>query len=352
MRTACFAGLLLFLVSCSSDSGNDVTSGASDVSGSDVATDTGGGAVTDAACAEWIAETTFVPTGQHGCLGSVFRAPVDQLLTPDDVQQYWEGYFASVAELDGGSAGILPVGSNRFYAVWFPDNWESQGNDRRLVVTLHGSDGCLDSVFEWWQSYTGRTKPYAIVALQYADSLQAERGAGYPFEYAETDDFDDADTIYANLNTILGDVESHCPIAGVPIVYHGFSRGAARSFELAFVDWDQGGQQLFEAFISDSGTPFADVPGGGDPDCWDGADDPDYNGARFWLFCGTEDSDGQTCRDQDRANNQVSAHNGVVDRFYEEAGRGHGVFNGTDHNPQSPTEAQTVMFDYVDSFAP
>lgn len=215
----------------------------------------------------------------------------------------------------------------------FPENWETLP-DRRLIVTLHGNGGCAEKLFQFWNK-PGTQRNYAIAALQYA-----EEDASGNFL------FDDSVLIYKNLRIMLDMLREHCTLENVPIVLHGFSRGSARTFELAVLDRADDGMKAFSAFISDSGTVFPENAGQLSALLQQAAPDA-YRGAHFWLYCGGRDHGGQTCRGMEKIQHFVLAHGGVVNEFYQHPTGGHGIFITA--TQQGPGQALTALFDYIEA---
>jgi hypothetical protein len=122
--------------------------------------------------------------------------------------------------------------------------------------------------------------------------------------------------------------------------------GSARTFEIAMLDRANEGMKTFSAFISDSGTGFAET-GGQIPAYLRDAPPDAYSGARFWLYCGERDHRGQTCRDMERIKPLIINHGGTVDALYRNPTGGHGIF--TTGRPGNPGPALTALFDYIDT---
>ncbi len=269
-------------------------------------------ATTLAACQAWIQEAHSLDYPDHGCTEH------------SDI-------LNSVAD-DGG--GVIPLGESKFFITWFPDNWDSL-TDRTLIVTLHGSGGCSERLYQWW-SRPAAEHGYALVALQYARAdPSAEEG------YA----FDDAGQIYATLRTLFDELQAHCSLDNTNVVYHGFSRGSARSPKIALLDRSDEGMKRFAAFIADSGTDLADT-GGEIPAYLQEAAPDAYSGAHFWLYCGGKDHDGQTCDDMQRIGPLLEEHGATVETYRYEPG-GHGVF-ATTRPGEPPGEALDAMYEFID----
>lgn len=264
-----------------------------------------------AACRAWMQANHSLDYANHGC-------------------EKGTDILTSIERIGGG---VIPLGPNRFFIVWFPENWDTLPN-KRLIVTLHGNGGCAEPLFQFWYKLSAR-RNYAIAALQYAEEDSSGNLS-----------FDDSVLIYKSLGTLLDQLGKQCSLDDVPVVLHGFSRGSARTFELALLDRADDGMQTFAAFISDSGTVFAENEGrlsaflqNAEPDA--------YSGARFWLYCGGRDHGGQTCRGMERKQHFVLAHGGIVDEFYQHPTGGHGIFITA--TPQGPGAALTALFDYIDA---
>jgi len=244
-----------------------------------------------ASCRAWLREQHSLNYPEHGCTD-----------------------YASVLNTvvkDG--AAVIPLGDSKFAMVRFPQNWESLSS-RKLIVSLHGSGGCAERMYRWWNRPAAR-KGYALLVLQYARrDPDAEEG------YA----FDDSAQIYANLRTLFAQLATHCPLDGTVVVYHGFSRGSARAFEIAMLDRSEEGMKRFAGFIADSGTGFAET-GGLLPTFLQNASSNAYQGANFWLYCGGADHDGQTCQDMRRMGPLLEALGATVST-YRYAPGGHGIF--------------------------
>lgn len=272
-----------------------------------------GTAPTMASCRAWLREQHSLDYPDHGC-------------------QEHADVLNSVA---GTGGGVIPLQDSKFFITWFPDDWERL-TDKTLIVTLHGSGGCAERVYQWW-SRPAAERNYALVALQYAHAdATAEEG------YA----FDDAEQIYDNLRTVFADLQAHCPLDDTTVVYHGFSRGSARSFEIALLDRAADGMGVFAAFISDSGTGFAET-GSEVPTYLQTAAADAYSGARFWLYCGGEDHDGQTCEDMKRMGPLLEEHGATV-TTYRYAPGGHGIF-ATVQPGSPPSPALTALYEYIDA---
>jgi len=203
------------------------------------------------------------------------------------------------------------------------------------VVTLHGSGGCAEKVFHWWTTLSAQ-RQYAIAALQCAEEDPATGEVR----------LDSGFQVYDNLRAMLTQLQAHCPLDDVPVVLHGFSWGSARTLEVALLDRGDEGMHAFSSFICDSGTGFAESNGEIPPYLRDAAPDA-LNGARFWLYCGERDHDGQSCRDMEKLQPLLLAHGATVDDLYRNPTGGHGIL--LTGEPGNPGPALTALFDYIDA---
>jgi len=242
--------------------------------------------------------------------------------------------LGNVTEMNGA---VLPLGESYFYIVWFPENWVPDEN-HHLIVTLHGNGGCAEKTFTWWREL-GRNNGYAVAALEYAQQ---------PGESSEPEDLDFMDTgeIYEDLRTMLEDLKAHCPLENVPVVYHGFSRGSAISFDIAFRDASPDGMHAFSTFIADSGTALS-TNNGRPPDYFQDASHNAYQGVHFWLYCGGRDHGGQTCTGMEKMLDLLPHYGATVDEFYTYPPGGHGIF--VHAHGEKGTPAIEAMVRYINS---
>ncbi len=332
--------LLSGLPGCGGSDKNDTSSSSDSVDGSDSGNSTDTAAPTLESCKAWILENHRSDYPANGCW----------TLGPNTVEE-WADYFDSFRNLEGGFGGTLPVGDGRFVNLWIPDTWETQEQGQTLVVGLHGSSGCTSSFFDEWYDYTARDHKYALAAVQWMGATYSKERDDY---YIDTEtDWDSGEVIFAMIQEFLDELFANCPFDNAGKVLYGFSRGAARSFHVTACDsynLSRNGFRYFDATVADSGGGefYED-----DDWCWADLDAVDYLSSRFWLFCGTADSGGENCDHMSSSQDSVEDRNGIIDELYMEEGRGHGIFSddGSPHSPESPSKAQTAMFDYIESFS-
>ncbi len=298
--------------------------------------------------------TRAVPTSTPGLPSSTESAPVGEGTFPTMascrawIQQSHSLNYSNhdcqehadiLNSVEGMGGGVIPVGENRFFIVWFPDGWE-QSPDPEIVFTIHGNGGCAENNFKWW-SEVAEAHNYGVVALQYAEEDVEDTDPREDFV------FDEARAVYTNLVAAYDELQAHCPIDNVPIVLHGFSRGSAMNYHLALMDRGAEGRHLFSAFIADSGGTGPTGTGDTPPGYLKDAPQDAYHGARFWLYCGMKDEDGVRCDDMEKAQQLIQAHGAVVDELYVDPTGGHGIFiRGRD---EATTPAIEAMLAYIDA---
>ena len=231
----------------------------------------------------------------------------------------------------GGTIESLPDGFS--YLQWFPANWESR-TDKRIIMTLHGSGGHAERMFHLWYR-NSQAHGCAIIAPQYA---RDDEGQG-------SMRFEDSPAIYDQLRIIVqrlrqGDKANDHTV----LVLHGFSRGAARVFELAALDRAPDGMRAFSAFIADSGTTMAENHGQISPMLRQLSPSA-YQGARFWLYCATGDHDGRTCQGMRRMREFITSHGGLVDDLCMFESNKHGLL--ITGGPRKSSSALNRLFSYI-----
>lgn len=296
--------------------------------GGDAVGRTGGPVKT--ACATWAAS-------QHGD-GAGVPAPPDATVTDQRTNL-----------LDAGG-GITAVGS-KYFISYFPAGFAASPI-RRVLVNLHGTGGSPEA--EWTDFRADLdTRGWGYLGLKYYDDASGL--------------YDNDETIYANLASMVGAAERGCDLEGAKLFLFGFSRGSAKTFSMAVKDRARAAGPLFTAFASSSGGAWQQPAGcawtaGGAcgwqpsspiypsscallpptaPVCAcspltmaaapDMADPPTfatavlaaanrtaYAGSRFWLYCGERDyNDGyRQCGDMEMSRAFVEAFGGHVEELY------------------------------------
>jgi predicted esterase len=306
--------LVAGVLACSSTTSDKPDASTSDAAAKDAASsrDNGTDVATWQACQTWLGSS--IPT--------TLPAPACQKLqqTRDQISQLGAVFF--------------PVGK-RYAVAWFPPNWDlAQG---KLIISLHGTGGCAEIQFSDLYPFASQ-RGIALVGLQYyTPGLPGDEG------------YDDDDVILENAQAIVQTVSAHCPIAGHPIFYHGFSRGSAMSYPVAVLD--RAGPKLFSAFIADSGaTPPGQPVHPTLQSLVAQGSTTGLAGARFWQYCGGQDygHGAPMCDEVKDARDLVLQLGGAVDQLYEDPAGDHGIFVGKTTATQ--TDAITSLLNYLDAF--
>ncbi len=118
-----------------------------------------------------------------------------------------------------------------FFAYWIPPKHKSG----RIIVSVHGTGGnpyiALKDEFDWAEKFD-----YAVIAVSW---FSPERG------------FLSAQDLYRNILESLNFLQSKFGHDLSRVAYIGFSRGAAVSYEVAYLDNQS--EKIFDVFIAHSG---------------------------------------------------------------------------------------------------
>ncbi len=228
-----------------------------------------------------------------------------QSLPPTAQALYNECYNADVMQgqyaINNGVQVLATADGNSFYLKWLPVG--ATPSLTPMLVTLHGSGGrAFVEFFNWHQK--AMAKGVGIIALQWY------RGAA---SVSPNDYFDD-NTLYTYIDTALKRIKYPPNKA----MYHGFSRGSARSYAVAFKDVQPGGKNYFCTILSNAGKPdslyplYSSINTGTYGHSF-------YNGKRWAMYCGADDPDkGQSgCQAMNMAKNWVIANGGSVGLYIQ-----------------------------------
>lgn len=256
------------------------------------------------------------------------------------------------ATLLAAGGGLTPVGS-KYFVSYFPAGFAA-GANRRVLVNLHGTGGSPEA--EWTDFRADlEAHGWGYLGLKYYDDASGL--------------YDNDETIYANLTTMVGATEQGCDLDGAKLFLFGFSRGSAKTFSMAAKDRASSAGPMFTAFASSSGgawqqpagcawtqttasacgwqpnnpiypsscallPPTAQVcacspltttiaPDMQDPPAFAAAvlatgNPAAYAGSRFWLYCGERDyNEGyRQCGDMEMSKAFVEAFGGHVGELY------------------------------------
>ena len=212
------------------------------------------------------------------------------------------------------SVQVLPTADgNSFYLKWFPSSVTTPSS-APLIVTLHGSGSTAFAEFSAWHT-KAQAKGCGIIALQFYRG----NAAVPPNDY-----FDDP-VLYSYIDTALKRI--HYP--SNKALFHGFSRGSARSYAMAYYDRPAiGGKNYFCTIMSNAGGPDSSYAL--------------YNqinsGSNHFLFAnkcwamfsgGLDTNKGSKPQAMISAKNWVQANGGSVGLFIYDATKGHGGFHLT-----------------------
>lgn len=229
--------------------------------------------------------------------------------------------------IDMGAEIIATPDSNSFYVKWFPAGADPSRSP--LIVTLHGSNGyAFDEFFLWYNE--AKQHGCGIIALQWY------RG---PSSTVPNDYFDD-ETIYSYINSALTNI-------GYPAgkaLLHGFSRGSARSYAIAFNDM-HGGKSYFCTILSNAGAANPGYP------LYARINSGKYGnkvfaGKHWSLYCGGSDpnADQSGCHGMNATKKWLEDQGATIDIFIQDAGLGHGGFH------QSVAHMDSVLNHYLKCF--
>lgn len=158
-------------------------------------------------------------------------------------------------------------------------------------------------------------KGVGIIAIQWYRGAAAVS----PYDY-----FPD-DSIYSYIDTALTRIKYPSNKA----LFHGFSRGSARSYAIAFYDRPTVGKNYFCTIISNSGKPdslynlYSQINSGIYGHSL-------YNTKRWVMYCGGLDPGIQTCcAAMNFSKSWVQANGGTVGLYIQDPNLGHGGFQQT-----------------------
>lgn len=195
-----------------------------------------------------------------------------------------------------------------FYLQWFPAGTTPSATP--VMVSLHGSgSNAFNAMSKWFSSLSSHS--VGLIAFQW----YLGPSASPPNDY-----FGDT-TLYTYIDTALKRIKYPSNKA----MYHGFSRGSARSYAIQFLDvYPPNGKNYFCMIVSNAGKPdslypfYQSINGG--------SNHTFCSGKRWAMYCGAADPnparDG--CPGMTSAkNNWVAANGGTVGLFIQDPVLGH-----------------------------
>lgn len=212
-------------------------------------------------------------------------------------------------------AQVFPTADGKsFYLQWFPN--ATTPSTTPLVVMLHGTGSSAIASFSVWHQ-RALANGIGIIAIQYY------RGASYTYP---NDYFDDP-TIYSYIDTALKRINYTTKKA----LLEGFSRGASRTYAVAFYDRPQvAGNGYFCTVISNSGSTYDTTSLYPTAQLYKNINNGVYGHALYnnyqWsMFSGGLDNKpGSNPTQMINAKNWVIANGGTVGLFIYDANLGHG----------------------------
>ncbi len=268
-------------------------------------------------CAGLIVSVTSV----FGQLPPVAQALYDSAFAQNPMR----GQYA----INNGAIAMSTADGNSFYLKWFPLG--GTPNSHPLLVTLHGTAGNAFDEFYLWHQYLA-AKGVGIIAMQWYKGYSVP----HPNEY-----FDNI-KLYEYIDTALTRIQYPSNKA----FFHGFSRGSAISYAIAFRDVQPPkGKNYFCTIMSNSGRPnpdstylYSQINSGMYGHTF-------YNGKKWGMYCGGLDPGIETrCQAMDSAKVWVEANNGVVGLFISDDTLGHGGLQ------QTPTYIDSVLNYYLSCY--
>lgn len=242
---------------------------------------------------------------------------VAQSLPPTAQALYTEFYNADVTRgqyaVNNGAQAFASADGNTFYLKWMPAGATASATP--LLVSLHGSSSNAFNEFYLWHQ-RAQAKGVGIIALQWY------RGAA---SVSPNDYFDDP-ALYTYIDTALRRIKYPSNRAFL----HGFSRGSARSYAVAFYDGQSTGKNYFCTVLSNSGKADSVYPLYGQINSGTYGHAL-YTGKKWAMFCGGQDPQPSQsgCPAMANSKNWVQANGGTVGLYISDPNLGHGGFHQT-----------------------
>ncbi|HVR37903.1 MAG TPA: hypothetical protein VMU84_02330 [Thermoanaerobaculia bacterium] len=218
---------------------------------------------------------------------------------------------------NAGARVLLAADNSTFALYWSP----TAAVNTPVIVTLPGSDAFATAEFFHWYSLAAE-RGYALLALQW--------WMGKP------DDYLDDETIYALIAEMLGRVgASHDRN-----LLHGFSRGSARSYAIAFFD-RRTSNPWFLMNIANSGGAQTTYPLYRDIEQGRYGSNV-FAGTHWVLYCGENDPNPTIsgCPAMRESQTWLTRNGGDVRLFIDDPAGGHGGF---EQNPANMRQALDVF---------
>jgi hypothetical protein len=219
---------------------------------------------------------------------------------------------------------VAPTPDGRsFYVAWSPRGPDDLSSVP-VIVTLHGSRSwAFDEFFLWHPD--AEKRGYGVIALQWWLGRGDAAGDYYtPHE------------MHAMLSTLMRwhGVRPHRALL------HGFSRGAANTYPLAWLDV-RDGHRFFELIVPNAGGASQDYPPIAAISSHRYGENV-FADTHWVLFCGQHDphADRDGCIAMRRTKSWIESFRGTVEEVIEDPEGGHGAFH---KNPEHVMETLKVF---------
>jgi hypothetical protein len=231
--------------------------------------------------------------------------------------------------LTNGASFHSSPDSSSFYLQWFP-NGSTQPDTLPLIVTCHGSDGKVFDEFYLWHPYAVANN-CGIVAVQWYNPDSTVWGADHYLKDS---------VIYNTIDLALSTINYPSGKA----LFHGFSRGSARSYAINLYD-QLSANDYFCTTISNSGSAEPAYPLYHDIDLGVYGPTP-FLGRRWALYCGELDPNASLsgCIGMTNTFNWLTAKGANVEVFIQDPSGNHGGFHMNSANVDS------IMVYYLQCF--
>lgn len=210
--------------------------------------------------------------------------------------------------INNGAQAIATADGKTFYLKWFPAG--ATPSVTPLMVTLHGTgSNAFNALNKWFTSAS--THSVGIIALQWYLGASSSPPNDY---FGDT-------TLYSYIDTALQRIKYPSNKA----LFHGFSRGSARSYAIQFQDvYPPNGKNYFCTIVSNAGKPDSLYPFYTSIN--NGSNHTFCSGKQWAMYCGAADPnparDG--CPGMNSAKtNWVIANGGTVGLLIQDPVLGH-----------------------------
>lgn len=216
--------------------------------------------------------------------------------------------------IDSGAVAMPTADGNSFYLKWFPVG--GTPNSHPLLVTIHGTTGTAFDEFYLWHQYAA-AKGVGIIALQWYKG----------YSNLPPNDYCTDIKVYEYIDTALIRIQ----YPSNKVLFHGFSRGSAVSYAIAFRDVQlPKGKNYFCTIFSNAGKAdstyflYNQINSGIYGHTF-------YSGKNWGMYCGESDPDPNQngCPGMNEAKLWVEANGATVGLFISDPILGHGGFHQT-----------------------